>query len=282
LRRRSTALVLATLVVLGIGAALGVWAVRDVTRGYDPRGAEVTHADVRSEALGGRALEQTYVVPEGATAGRPLLVFLHGRGEDGNDSNLSDELFAALDALGERAPVIVFPDGGESSYWHDRDDGDWGRYVLEEAIPAAVRALHADGRRIAIGGVSMGGFGAYDLARRDPGRFCAVGGHSAALWQEGGETAEGAFDDAEDFERHDLIEAAGADASAWRDVPLWLDGGDEDPFRAGGDAFAAALRAGGANVVQRTWPGVHEGDYWREHIDEYLDFYARALADCGR
>jgi len=55
----------------------------------------------------------------------------------------------------------------------------------------------------------MGGFGALDLARLAPSRFCAVGAHSAALWFSGGETPAGAFDDAADFERHDLIRFAG-------------------------------------------------------------------------
>ena len=45
----------------------------------------------------------------------------------------------------------------------------------------------------------MGGFGALDLALEHPGRFCAVGGHSAALWQRAGATAPGAFDNANDF-----------------------------------------------------------------------------------
>ena len=51
----------------------------------------------------------------------------------------------------------------------------------------------------------MGGFGAYDIALQHPGRFCAVGGHSPALWFDGGETAPGAFDDAADFERNDVV-----------------------------------------------------------------------------
>ncbi|ADB50006.1 alpha/beta hydrolase [Conexibacter woesei] len=276
------------LIALGVVAGIAVVVVlivsgvREIARGYDPQGATVEHASLASDALGGRETEQTLVTPRGGGSGRPLLVFLHGRGEDGNDSNLSDELFAALAALGDRAPAIVFPDGGEASYWHDRDDGAWERYVVEEAIPDAARRLHADPRRVAIGGISMGGFGAYAIARQHPGRFCAVGGHSAALWESAGETAPGAFDDAEDFARHDVIAAARADAAPWRGMPLWLDGGDEDPFRAGGTALAQALRAGGADVRHRVWPGAHEGDYWREHIDEYLRFYAGALARCGR
>lgn len=277
-RRRLVALL--ALAAVAVAAVLAVGALRETVRGYDPQGAAVTHAELRSDAVAGRTLKQTYVAPAGDARGRPLLVFLHGRGEDGADSNLSDELFAALRALGDRAPAIVFPDGGEASYWHDRADGAWGRYVLDEAIPAAVRRLHADPRRIAIGGISMGGFGAYDLARRAPGRFCAVGGHSPALWQSAGETAAGAFDDAEDFGAHELIAAARSDAAPWRGRPLWLDSGAEDPFRPGIDAFAGALRDGGAEPRVRTWPGAHEGDYWRAHMRDYLRFYAAALARC--
>jgi S-formylglutathione hydrolase FrmB len=48
-------------------------------------------------------------------------------------------------------------------------------------IPQVTRRFGTDRRRVAIGGISMGGFGAYDLARLNPGRFCAVGGHSPAL-----------------------------------------------------------------------------------------------------
>lgn len=279
-RRRLVALLALAAVVVAV--VLVVRAVREVARGYDPQGASVSHAELRSEAVPDRTLRQTYVAPAGGASGRPLLVFLHGRGGNGADSNLSDELFAALGQLGERAPAIVFPDGGEASYWHDRDDGAWARYVLREAIPAAVRRLHADPRRIAIGGISMGGFGAYDLARLAPGRFCAVGGHSAAIWQQAGDSAAGAFDDAEDFAAHDLIAAAKTDAASWRGIPLWLDGGEDDPFRAGDDAFARALRAGGAEVTRRVWPGAHEGDYWRAHMGDYLRFYARALERCRR
>jgi hypothetical protein len=78
------------------------------------------------------------------------------------------------------APDIAFP-YGDQSYWHNRADGAWGSYVLDEVIPKALTVLNADPRRVAIGGISMGGFGAYALARLEPGRFCAVGGHSAAI-----------------------------------------------------------------------------------------------------
>jgi enterochelin esterase-like enzyme len=281
-RRRLLAVV--ALAALALAVLFGVRAIQSLVRGYDPRGATVERVTVHS-ALLDRDLHATLVTPAGADGERrPLLVFLHGRvdGDDGDESNLSDELFAALERLGDRAPAIAFLNGGSASYWHDRADGPWGRYVLEEAIPDAVRRLGADGRRVAIGGISMGGFGAYDLARQAPGRFCAVGGHSAALWERAGDTAPGAFDGAEDFSRHDLIAFARADAAAWRGMPLWLDGGDEDPFRPGVAAFAAALRTDGADLRVHTWKGGHLTGYWRAHMAQYLRFYARALARCRR
>ena len=142
--------------------------------------------------------------PPAAAVGVELLVFLHGRGSR-PDSILQQPLFAALRDLGGQAPNVLLPDGGDHSYWHDRRDGKWGTSLLREAMPAALARSHADSDRVAIGGISMGGFGALDVARLAPSRFCAVGAHSAALWFRSRNTPAGTFDDAEDFSEHDVI-----------------------------------------------------------------------------
>ena len=56
------------------------------------------------------AMPLTLVTPAGGGAHRPLLVFLHGVVYD-NNSQLTDQMFAALHALGPRAPDIAFPYG---------------------------------------------------------------------------------------------------------------------------------------------------------------------------
>jgi enterochelin esterase-like enzyme len=127
----------------------------------------------------------------------------------------------------------------------------------------------------------MGGFGALDLARLHPGRFCAVGAHSAALWTQGGDTAPGAFDDAGDFARHDVL-AAVARANPYRGLPVWVDVGTADPFRSADTRLAADLHRRAANVAFHVWPGGHDAGYWRAHVGRYLGFYAAALAGCGR
>ncbi len=124
----------------------------------------------------------------------------------------------------------------------------------------------------------MGGYGAYNIARLDPDRFCAVGGHSPAIWETAGETADGAFDDGEDFERNDVIEIAGAsDPGPFAGLRLWLDAGDDDPFLAGDEALEQALREGGARPVVKRSPGGHDSGYWNGNWDEYFRFYAHAL-----
>jgi S-formylglutathione hydrolase FrmB len=273
-------LALAALLIVGVA----VWALLGGGDGgapgfSDAHGAKVEDLTIRSRAVG-QDQPVKVVVPDSGAAHPPLLVFLHGRGGD-EGAELYDPMFAALDQAGDRAPIIAFPDGGESSYWHDRADGDWGAYVVDEVIPQVTKEFGADADRVAIGGISMGGYGAYELADENPGRFCAVGGHSPALWQTAGETAEGAFDDADDFAAHDVIAAAGSDPSPFLDQPVWLDAGDEDPFLAGDDAFAAELEAAGAPITVKRWPGGHDTEYWQDHWDEYMRFYSRALEECG-
>ena len=256
-------------------ATIGWLALRDVLRGYwSTRGAHVDRFALRSKLLH-RKLDEVLVTPRGGGKGRPLIVFLHGRSSS-PDSNLSDPFFKGLRALGDLAPNVLFANGGDHSYFHDRADGPWGSSILREAIPDAVARSGADPRRVAIGGISMGGFGALDLARLAPQRFCAVGGHSAAMWFRGADTPAGAFDGAADFEHNDVLGFARS-RSPYR-APVWLDVGTQDPVLQADTALAHELRADGARVTFHVWPGVHGSSYWHRHIGRYLRFYAVACA----
>jgi pimeloyl-ACP methyl ester carboxylesterase len=167
------------------------------------------HLTIASRFVHG-TMPLTLVTPAGGGPHRPLLVFLHGLYCD-NNSQLTDQMFAALRALGPHAPDVAFP-YGDQSWWVNGTGGAWASYVLDEVIPKALTALHADPRRVAIGGISMGGFGAYATARLDPGRFCAVGGQSAAIYPGTGDPV-------------DLIAAATANPKLYGHAQLWLDVG---------------------------------------------------------
>ena len=270
--------VLGALAVIAVAFAIQrIWLSDEVPR--QTFGAKVHKIEIASDLMEGEMPVAVVVPRRTPKENRSLLVFLHGRGED-ERSYLVDPMFEALADLRDRAPVVAFPFGGQSSYWHNRDSGQWAAYVTGELIPKLIRRYDISPRRIAIGGISMGGYGAYNIARLAPGRFCAIGGHSPAIWESAGEAADGAFDDADDFERNDIIEAAGLDPSPYRGTRLWLDAGTEDPFLPGDEAFEEALQTSGLDPVVRGSKGGHDSEYWNGNWREYLGFYARALNDC--
>ncbi len=278
-RRYLAVRVLAAVLIAAASLAIDrLWLEDDSTR--NTYGATIRTKEIDSTVLD-RKMAVKVVVPKGAPANdRSLVVFLHGRGED-ETSYLDDEMFKGLNELKTRAPVMAFPNGGDASFWHDRDSGDWGSYVLDELIPLLVERFDIDPAKVAIGGISMGGYGAYDLARLRPDTFCAVAGHSPTIWKSAGEAADGAFDDADDFEANDIIEIAGEDPNPYAGMRIWLDAGDDDPFLDGDDAFEEALRDNGAFPVVKRSDGGHDTDYWNSNWDEYLGWYGHVLRRCG-
>jgi S-formylglutathione hydrolase FrmB len=137
-------------------------------RGLSTDGATVVHYTLASKLLG--RLDEVAIVPAG-DGSRPLLVLLHGRHDprpgsspnshkSGPESMLSSALLAGLAQLGGDAPVVVLLNGGQHSWYHDRRAGRWGSMILDEAMPDAINRFQARTDRIAIGGISMGGYGA--------------------------------------------------------------------------------------------------------------------------
>jgi S-formylglutathione hydrolase FrmB len=281
-------LLAALAVLLLVGAGVAAWVLlrdqsskpraRSAASFSSTLGARIERYDLASRETG-RTLHPVGVVPAGESAGgtpRPLLVLLHGHGMP-PDFFLTDGLFRALRDAGDQAPAVVMLDGDRGSYWHDRAGGRWGSMVLDEAIPDAARRLGADPRRVAVAGISMGGFGALDLARRRPGHFCAVGARSPAIFPSARRAAPGAFDGAKDFRRHDLIRWASARRRPYGTTPVWIDTGRSDRFRKAIDTFAREV----PRAEVHRWKGGHDAAYWRAHDRAFTAWAIRALGGCG-
>lgn len=232
----------------------------DAASYHSTRRARLVHFTLHSR-LTHRDLHEILVVPP--RHGRWLLVLLHGY-HSSPSQFLSQAFFDTLAALRTRAPEVLLLDGGADSYWHDRHGGRWGSMVLREAIPAGIARTHD--RRVAIGGISMGGYGALLLGSRSRRRFCAVGAQSPALWLGPGETAPGAFDNAEDYARNDIFQLRPP-------LPLWIDLGASDPFRTATRAYA---RRAGVRAHLRS--GGHDATLWNSFTPEFLRFFAHACA----
>ncbi len=126
-------------------------------------------------------LRATVLLPDGydEQPGRrwPVLYMLHGVGD--NTSTWTDREDGDLTHRAAGFPgIIVMPEGGRS-YWVDqwlggkRAGGNWQRYLLDEVIPtmeARYRILPGRANH-AVGGLSMGGYGAMLTAAALPTYF---------------------------------------------------------------------------------------------------------------
>ena len=268
-----------------IAAFILIAVVRGAFTKVDAQGAQhgrfVVFSNLLAEQPGKpRLVPALAVVPAGGGEARPLLVLIAGRDQT-LETLLEKGFYASLAQLGLQAPDIavlqVDPDSGA----HDTSNGKWGSYLLQEAIPAALKQTGADPKRVAIAGFGLGGFGALDLAGANPDRFCVVGGQSPELWERFGDARPGFFDDAADFARHDLLGQAEA-GSYPGTAPLRIDVGVDDPQLPLVRRLVKALQAGGRTVDFHELQGRDSPALWQAQSGNLLRFYATQLHACTR
>jgi S-formylglutathione hydrolase FrmB len=208
-------------------------------------------------------------------AALPVLVTLHGRGGD-HTSTFGQSLHLdryLADAVGHgTAPfAIASVDGGDHSYWHPRRDGDSAAMVLDEFLPLlATHGLNT--ARLGLLGWSMGGYGALFLASvLGRTRVSAVVAESPAIWHQAGQSAAGAFDDAEDFTAHEIWTRL----DRLSGIALRIDCGDADGFAPVSRDLRAALLPKPAGGIE---PGAHDATYWRSQAPAQLRFAGAHLA----
>lgn len=98
----------------------------------------------------------------------PLLLFLHGAGERGDDPELVKKHGPPrLIQEGRQFDFIVLSPQCPEGQW-------WSHEVLSRLLDKIERRYRVDPDRIWVTGLSMGGFGTWDLAMSDPGRFAAI------------------------------------------------------------------------------------------------------------
>jgi predicted peptidase len=113
----------------------------------------------------------------------PLVVFLHGAGERGDDNEKQlihgVPEFAKPENRKKYPCFLVAPQCPEKKSWAgfgkrvSREPSEQGRLVLE-LIAALEKEYSIDTKRIYLTGLSMGGFGTWDLLARRPDLFAAA------------------------------------------------------------------------------------------------------------
>ncbi len=223
---------------------------------YEERAIQFTGGEYIDEQFRYRLMR-----PVAAAEGElyPLVVFLHGAGERGTDNvnqlqYLPTQL--AQPRWRERFPCYVLapqcrPDRRWVEVdWSSPDDPDMPEAAGEQLqaviqmIEQTLQGEQIDRSRVYLTGLSMGGFGSWDLAIRHPEWFAAV----API-------------------------CGGADPDriiALKDTPVWIAHGDQDnavPVERGRSAFAA-LKAAGASPTYVELPGVGHNS-WAPSYQDY-------------
>jgi diacylglycerol O-acyltransferase/trehalose O-mycolyltransferase len=281
-----------------------------------PRLRDVT---ISSPALGRRA-KVRLLLPSGFRADPqrrwPVLWLLHGC----CDTYRSWTRSGGVERLAElRGLLLVMPEAGEVGFYSDWVDGArngparWETFHLTELRRLLERDWRA-GRRRAVAGVSMGGFGAMAYAARHPGMFRAAASYSGLLdtrYQgapiSGPELIQGLLrqfgedpsalwgdprHDSDVWAQHNPYDLA----RHLRDVDLFVSVGDGRPGpldrpAVGGRAqaieqallpqnlaFARRLAQLGIPVTFDAYsPGTHDWPYWRRELDRSLPMLVRAL-----
>lgn len=187
----------------------------------------------------------------------PIILFLHGRGERGEEGLWQTQIGLPLEVRDhpERWPfVVVMPQCQYPAFWTDPG-------MLEMAMAALdqeAKEFHGDPQRTYLTGISMGGYGAWELAKNYPRRWAAVMIASGGpFWS---------------YAPERWREAATLPAEYARAVgrtPVWLFHGSEDhvvPERES-ELMYNALKADGGHVRLWVFEGLHH-DSWSRAFNE--------------
>jgi putative tributyrin esterase len=234
----------------------------------------VASVQFRSQALG-KHVTYEVILPEVGTGPFPVLLQLHGLSDDQSmwiqKSNL-------VRHVADYPLIVVLPDGGTSGYLNWRSgERLWRQHYedfLIEDLPAHLgRHLQVRSGPWAIGGLSMGGYGAMRLGLKYPERFASIWAHSSAF-HIGNLVDPAAVEDAADA---DVYPHANRVAQGTTRPAIAFDCGVDDELIGYNREFHAHLDKIGLAHHYAEHPGAHTWDYWDEHVREALTQHARVL-----
>lgn len=189
-------------------------------------------------------------VPAGhsTASATPIILFLHGSGERGDDGDKQTRagLGPYVRAHAADFPaLVVFPQLAENSEWMGTSTAP-----ALAALEAATREFNGDPQRTYLTGLSMGGYGTWEIALQVPGKFAALVPICGALLPFNNERAlfVTAVADAPD--------PYAALAAKLGHVPVWIFHGARDDVVLPNDDrhIYAALKASGAPVRYTEFP----------------------------
>jgi predicted peptidase len=227
--------------------------------GFSCRAADIdmSHFLARQVRVDGHSYAYRVFLPPGWDSKRhwPVVLFLHGSGERGNDNRapLSQGLPPWLKEHAADFPaVVVIPQAPQDTFWYGTPE----RMALA-ALHDSIEAFHGDRDRLYLTGLSMGGYGVWQIAADHPGMFAA-----AAV------VCGGVLPPSDAPELHLQGIPVSKNPYTWlahriTPLPVWIFHGALDdivPPQGSRDMYAA-LKAQGDEVRYTEFPGVNHGSW---------------------
>jgi len=274
-----------------IAAVAAVLVVHFVLQSSGRPAGATSRGTVETIAFHSKALQKTMQVdiylPPGYSGSRtyPVLFFFHGK--DSNAATPFTSLHMNTDAdrliaSGQIQPLIIVSPEIDNSYGvnsatatsaaNGYSYGKYYDYLQQELIPYIEFHYPVSSQRSKhyIGGFSMGGFVALNIALRNPSEFSKVGGHSAATWVNPN-TVPALLMKQADSQLFQLAKTQ--DLSG---MSFYFDCGTADVpyFIQGEKTLTQTLKARHIPVQLHSSPGQHDNAYWQSNASNYLLFYA--------
>jgi predicted peptidase len=199
----------------------------------------------------------------------PIILFLHGAGERGSDGLIQTEvgIGEAIRKSRSRFPAIVVMPQCPTDHW-------WATADMEElalaSLSEASKEFKGDAKRIYLTGLSMGAYGTWDIAAKNPHKFAAIVPISGGI----------AIPEIEKHMHPDLANASYPEepasyanvAAKIGKTPVWIFHGADDRVVSPNSSrkMFAALRESGANVRYTEYPHVGHDAWEKAYADPEL------------
>lgn len=217
----------------------------------------------------------------------PVFYLLHGLSDD----YTAWQRWTSLERYVRELPLIVVMADGHRSFYCDATDGHAYESAIVKDLVGFVdthfRTIKS-GKGRAIGGLSMGGYGAMKLGLKYPDKFCSISAHSGVYlhtqerwWEEGDNRAwmgeaKRIYGTPKAIEENDVF-ALAARLDPAKAPAIRVDCGLEDGLLRDNQALHAHLKKLKIKHEYHEFPGSHNWGYWDEHVQEAVQFHARAL-----
>jgi poly(3-hydroxybutyrate) depolymerase len=190
----------------------------------------------------------------------PIVLFLHGRGERGAEGMWQTQvgLPQAVRDHPERWPfILVLPQCPLNGFWTDAAMLQMAMATLDQESAE----FHADPQRTYLTGLSMGGYGSWELARLYPHRWAAVAIASGGVfWSYAPERWQQAATLPAEYAR------------ALGKTPIWLFHGSDDPIvnARQSELMYEAVKANNGHIRLWLYQGLHHDSWTRAYNEPEL------------